>query len=177
MVPRLLTLPCFLLPFLPPFQQASFAQRSGAAVPDSGADPCLLTKPSTRPFVSPLPYSARTDPKVFWYGTDELWTSLPTTGRWSPPRKLDPRLGLRLVRTVPWWRQAYWNAESEAKLIVTGRRLDSPAPPPVEIGRYGGWLEEHPLVNVNLRFPTPGCWEVTGRYEDQELSFVIWVTQ
>jgi hypothetical protein len=23
--------------------------------------------------------------------------------------------------------------------------------------------------------PTPGCWEITGEYNGQQLSFVVWV--
>lgn len=26
-----------------------------------------------------------------------------------------------------------------------------------------------------ISFPTPGCWEITGRYEDAEVQFVEWV--
>ena len=172
MVPRLLTLLCLLLSF----ERASLAQLSEAAIPHSAPDTCPVTTPSTQPFVPPLPYSTFPDPKVFWYGTDELWTSLPATGTWLPFRKRTPP-ELRPLRTVSWWRQEYWGAESEAKLMVTGRRVDSPAPPLIAGSAYGGWLEENPSVNVSLRFPTPGCWEVTGRYKDQELTFVIWVTQ
>lgn len=29
------------------------------------------------------------------------------------------------------------------------------------------------LGGINL--PTPGCWEITGRYEDAEVQFVEWV--
>lgn len=171
MVPRLLTLFGLLLSF----QLASLAQLPEAAASRNAPDTCPVTKPSTQPFVPPLPYSARKDPRVFWYGTDELWTSLPATGTWLPFRK-DAPPDARLLRTVSWWRQRSWDAESEARLIVTGKRLDSPAPPPIVFGVHGGWLEENPLVSVNLRFPTPGCWEITGRYEDQQLSFVLWVT-
>jgi hypothetical protein len=28
---------------------------------------------------------------------------------------------------------------------------------------------------VGMDIPTPGCWEITGRYEDDELTFVVWV--
>jgi hypothetical protein len=30
------------------------------------------------------------------------------------------------------------------------------------------------VVGVNL--PTLGCWEIKGRYENAELTFVVWVT-
>ena len=32
-----------------------------------------------------------------------------------------------------------------------------------------------PAMLVGVDFPTTGCWEITGRYADAELSFVVWV--
>ena len=28
---------------------------------------------------------------------------------------------------------------------------------------------------VGVYVPTPGCWEITGDYKGQKLSFVVWV--
>jgi len=28
-----------------------------------------------------------------------------------------------------------------------------------------------------IGFPTPGCWEITGRYEDAEVKYVVWVIE
>jgi hypothetical protein len=28
---------------------------------------------------------------------------------------------------------------------------------------------------VGVYFPTPGCWEVTGEYKGQKVSFVVWL--
>ena len=28
---------------------------------------------------------------------------------------------------------------------------------------------------VGVYIPTPGCWEITGEYKSQKLSFVVWV--
>jgi hypothetical protein len=28
---------------------------------------------------------------------------------------------------------------------------------------------------VGVYVPTPGCWEITGEYRDQKLSFVVWL--
>jgi hypothetical protein len=30
---------------------------------------------------------------------------------------------------------------------------------------------------VGIDIPTLGCWKITGHYEDEELTFVIWVAQ
>jgi hypothetical protein len=29
---------------------------------------------------------------------------------------------------------------------------------------------------TGIDFPTAGCWEMTGRYNDEELTFVVWVS-
>jgi hypothetical protein len=30
---------------------------------------------------------------------------------------------------------------------------------------------------TGINFPTTGCWEITGRYESDEVTFVVWVGQ
>jgi hypothetical protein len=30
---------------------------------------------------------------------------------------------------------------------------------------------------VGLTFPTPGFWEITGHDENDELTFIVWVTK
>ena len=30
---------------------------------------------------------------------------------------------------------------------------------------------------VGLDIPDSGCWQITGRFEDEELAFVVWVTK
>jgi len=67
-----------------------------------------------------------------------------------------------------WW----WRLRS-GRLTFEGRRLDGPAPPlrarvPDGYGDIG-------FQSVGLIFPTPGCWEVTGRVGDGSLSFVTLV--
>jgi len=61
-------------------------------------------------------------------------------------------------------------------IAVTGRRLDAPAPP-LNVSRatnaYAEDIQSAMLVRVD--FPTPGCWEITGRYAGSELSFVVFV--
>jgi hypothetical protein len=60
-------------------------------------------------------------------------------------------------------------------LVVRGRRLDRDAPP-ADISRttnahspsLGGWT-----MLVAVEFPSPGCWEITGEYLGQKLSFVV----
>jgi hypothetical protein len=79
-----------------------------------------------------------------------------------------------------WWRQGYdWRKEPTPKLKITGRRLDSQAPPldvdgPNAVGANGS---PGNYMMVGLTFPTIGCWEITGHDESVELKFVVWVAK
>jgi hypothetical protein len=75
---------------------------------------------------------------------------------------------------MQWWRQGYdYRTEPKPRLKVTGKRLDAPAPPLMaEANNVAGPL---PSMMVGMNFPTLGCWEITGRYADDELTFVVWV--
>jgi len=77
-----------------------------------------------------------------------------------------------------WWRQGYnAAAEDRPELSVSARRLDGEAPP-AQVSRatnahhkdFGGWA-----MLVMVEFPAGGCWEVTGHYKGETLSFVVQV--
>jgi len=81
------------------------------------------------------------------------------------------------TQKVFWWRQGYsWKDEPEPQLSVTGRRLDTPAPPLNVSKATNAFAEDiQSAMLVGVDFPTLGCWEITGRIEGNELSFVVWV--
>jgi hypothetical protein len=63
-----------------------------------------------------------------------------------------------------------WQRGIRGKLAIRGRRLDAPAAPlradiPDGYGDIG-------FQATALIFPTPGCWEVTGKVGNAELTFV-----
>jgi hypothetical protein len=136
---------------------------------------CPITKPPDPPFVPPPPYPAKTNPNSFWFGTDKLWTQLRTDGTWKgPPHWSDGTFRQKLF----FWREGYnWRAESRVHLIVTGRRLDATAPPLVFDCANAGWGEdkEHPFIVTGINIPTLGCWEFTGNYNGDKLTYVVWV--
>jgi hypothetical protein len=139
---------------------------------------CPVTKPPAHPFVPPSPYPTQTNSSGFWFGTDKLWTQLPMDGTWKGLPHYNPT-DTAFRQKLLWWRRGYdWRTENAPKLRVTGRRLDAPAAP-LEAGTSHGWTDDanHPFMVVGMDIPTLGCWKVTGRFEDAELSFVIWVTQ
>jgi len=186
---RLLPLLCFLS-----LTSVSLGQerQKPQAVPET----CPVTKPADR-FVPPSPYPAEPPPGrfwfqskpargQFWFGSDRLWTALPKTGAWTglPQRTpSDPTF----VQKLAFWQQGYdahaaFTAleaglpSTQAKLIVSGRRIDSPAQLLRTDGAGSpGWIGEDQFLMRGLYIPTIRCWEITGRIENDELTFVVWV--
>ena len=169
MLLRLLSLLCLL--FIP---QAILAQQSGTTKLDRVPETCPVTKPyQTSPFVLPPPYAAKAGSRRFWFGTDRLWTNLPVNGMLKGLGADRSAMHTTFSEKLFWWRQGY--AEPRPKLTVTGKRIDSPASP-LEISPAANAFTKHAsAMPVGVGFPTVGCWQITGRYEDEELTFVIWV--
>jgi hypothetical protein len=62
-------------------------------------------------------------------------------------------------------------------LTVSGRRIDAHAGLLLTDGKgNGSWTKDDQFIVTGINFPTTGCWEVTGRYENEELTFIIWVS-
>jgi len=149
-------------------------QQKTLAVPET----CSITKPGTQPFVPPAPYAAKPSLGQFWFGTDRLWTALPETGAWiGLPHYThgDPtfrqKLAFRRQGCDP-------HAKTQARLTVSGRRIDATAPPLQTDGPGSpSWTAGDQFLMTGINFPTTGCWEITGRYESGEVTFVVWVGQ
>jgi len=68
-----------------------------------------------------------------------------------------------------------WQRGLRGKLTISGRRLDADAPPlRSEVNNGYGDIGFHASYVI---FPTPGCWEVTGRVADASVTFVTRVTK
>ena len=177
MLSRLLTFLCLLFLSQASFPQQSRAQQSRAQqsrtiVPDGVPESCRVTKQSEKPFVAPAPYPAQAPKGSFWFGTDGLWTLLLTNPRWPMGQK------------TFWWRQDWLGYESDipereaSRLKVTALRLDGPASPAKIWRGLGGYREDWKSFLVGgIDFPTPGCWEISARYEDNELTYVVWAAK
>jgi hypothetical protein len=161
--PRLLVLLSML--------QTSLAQPSGTAkraVPET----CPVTKPADHPFVPPWPYRAQAAGSLaFWFGTDRFWTLLPTDATWSQGEKT-------FWFSQDWRRYRWVPGKQASKVTVTARRLDGAAPPPQVFRATNSYREQDwKAFHVGgINFPTIGCWEITGRYDEDELTYVVWVT-
>ena len=142
---------------------------------------CPVTTPPARPFTPPAWYEPADDD--FWLGSEKLWTQGNKSGVWDwEPHKPGHEHEVQpLTVKISWGSVDYdWRTEPRPNLTVTGKRLDGPAPPPLLM----------PMTNIvpgpgpnagpgsmlsGIYVPTPGCWEITGEYKDEKLSFVVWV--
>ena len=119
------------------------------------------------------------------FGTDALWTSLWTWGEGAvlvPPTHVQPDGSFGPMKWA-WWRGV------PGQLVITGQRLDAPAPPLQAYSAGGIALHDPPEPSgefevvyspsafhpTGLVFPTGGCWEITGRVGDASLTFVTLV--
>jgi hypothetical protein len=168
MFSRLLALSSLLL-----LIQTSLAQQPQTTgnVPDT----CPVTNASDRPFIPPWPYPTVPYSGGSWFGTDRLWVAPPSDGTWRGLGHYTPT-DPSYRQKMQWWRQGYdYHTEPKPRLTITGKRLDGPAPPlTAEANNVVGQI---PSIMVGINVPTLGCWEITGHYESDDLTFVVWVTE
>lgn len=139
----------------------------------SPPDDCPVTVPQDPPFTPPPPYDALGFKGDFWYGSNALWTAVPENGVWASL----PGDPAGYTQKIFWWRDGYvWTEEPEPDLVVTAERLDGEAPLVESLratNAYAGDIGSAMLTGAN--FPTLGCWKITGKYGEAELSFVVWI--
>ena len=132
--------------------------------------------PPTRPteFVCPVtlsngetPPGEKPDPGFF--GNGQLWTGLWPDGKviFSPDGPGE--IGADGSLTMKW----FWWRGTVGKLSIEGRRLDGDSPLLGSIIQDG--YGELGFQSTALVFPAAGCWTVTGRAGDGELTFVVQV--
>src|ERR1044072_7546015 len=127
------------------------------------------------PFTPPgLPQRAKDD-KFVWLGTKKLWTSVHSSGDvwgWGPRAPGSSNLTAKIF----WFSVDYdRHKEGNADLKVTGTRLDGDAPPLWTLPTTNALGKPYDAMLTGVYVPTPGCWEITGGYKGQKLSFVVWL--
>jgi len=157
----------------PPEKSGPTDSAQSEVMPHDSAASCPITVPQNPPFVPPPPYDSMGYEGEFWYGSNSLWTAVRQNGTWEAL----PHNPEGYTQKVFWWRDGYvWTEEPEPALTVTGERLDAPAPPlnaSEATNASASDIGSAMLVGIDL--PTLGCWKITGKYGDAELSFVVWV--
>lgn len=150
----------------------AFLGSNSDSEPGDSLSSCPVTVPPNRPFSPAAPYPA-TAPYAgkFWFGTESLWTMLPEDGRWDQ---------LLQGEKVWWWREGYdGGKEPQPALGITARRLDGEASlVESQLPATNGYHQDfHWAMLLGFQVTAPGCWEITGHYGDDSLSFVVWVAE
>ena len=132
---------------------------SQAPQPAGGACPVTIANGSTPPGEQPSPMN---------HGNGQLWTVLWPDGMivFRPGGPGEIRAGGSLAIKFPWWRGDGVRGPME----ITGRLLDREgaeayAELPTGYGETG-------FQATTIVFSGEGCWEVTGRVGEVELTFV-----
>jgi len=139
---------------------------------------CPVTAPPAVPFTPPPAYKLDGE-DGFWLGKEKLWTALPKSGvvwGWRPHAPGHEHEVQPLTAKTFWGSVDFdWKSEYPPKIKVTGRRLDGDAPPLLTMRATNAFPGPAAAMLVGVYVPTPGCWEITGDYKGQKLSFVVWV--
>lgn len=146
------------------------ARSAPAAVPSTITAPCPVTTPPPVPLTPPptagtgpnpsLPFQA--GPDAFLYGNDALIVVLPRDGSLHPnPSSTSEEIGVKFA----WWRSL------PGELVADSRRLDAASTSLSAIvpGGYG----DRGFQVSDLRFSSPGCWQVIGTTGRGSLSFAV----
>lgn len=139
----------------------------------SALDYCPVTQPPDPAFIPPEPYAPTAPYGNFWYGANGLWTSLEPDGIWDSL----PYSEMGYAQKVFWWREGYdMRTEPWPQITVSSRRLDDNGPAHEHTGGTNGYHDDlGQFMLTGAAIPTVGCWEITGQYGDESLTFVVWV--
>ena len=139
---------------------------------------CPITIAPAKPFTLPPPYEVDNSGKSFLIGTEKLWTVVLKTGVWYwAPRPPGHENEVQPLTEKTFWGSVNfdWKTEYPPELKVTGRRLDGSAPPLLTMTPTNAFPGPAAAMLVGVYVPTSGCWEITGEYKGEKLSFVVWV--
>ena len=162
-----------LLLVVPLASLALAAAQAAAPAPGAAAGGCAVTLPnrSPAPTTGPEPSAGgfnhgdeRLRAQLYWPRGAVRAGLLPDGGVMAT---VEPNGAVSLK--LGWWRG------TPGRLVVTGSRLDGPAPPvhahvPGGYGRLG-------FQPTGITFRTVGCWRLTGRVGAATLSLVLRVTK
>jgi len=119
------------------------------------------------------------DSKSFWFGTEKLWTTVRKSGDvwyWAPHAPGHEH-DVQPLTAKTFWASVNFNYKEEypPALKVTGKRLDGDAPPLLTLTPTNAFPGPAAAMLVGVYVPTPGCWQITGEYKGEKLSYVVWV--
>jgi hypothetical protein len=152
---------------------SSFAYLIAAISPVILSAACPVTSPPSPPFVAPAPYPPNAPEGRFWYGSNGLWTLLGNRS-WSMANNVLRGHGYR--NKLIFWRQDFdWRGEGARKIIVTARRIDGGAAPPVFAEPANAVFSsgDTPAIMTAIDIPGEGCWEIIANLNGDKLRYVV----
>lgn len=137
---------------------ATLSPASAAPRPD-----CPVTIPTAGLLGKPFPSSDH------WYGSETLAVMLRPEGIW---RGMGSQYRYR--DKLFWWSHGF-KPGLESNLRVSAKRVDGESPPAwvSRTTNAGSGDDSWWAMLVLVEFPSAGCWEITGDYLGQRLSFVV----
>lgn len=149
------------------------------ALHDTWLANCRVTLPADGVFHPSSSVSlgpART-PYRFFFGTEDLWTVLPADGTWRGQATSKPG-DFVYDDKFQWFRTRAFTPQ-DGPLTMSGKRLDGPAPSFIETFDAYSFAPKHgyAMVVTMISIPVFGCWQITGHYKDQDVTFTVWVTR
>ena len=152
-------------------------QQDSTQQPPVPPSACPVTQPPAKPFIPPARYEQAGE-KSFLLGTDKLWTVLRKSGVWYwSPHAPGHENEVQPLTDKTWWVSKYFDYKKEypPELKVTGRRLDGAAPPLLTLQSTNAFPGPAAAMLSGVYVPTWGCWEITGEYKGERVSYVVWV--
>ena len=135
---------------------------SAQRIKGTASNACLLTKPIwVKPPEDPAVLSS---PAYGYYFVNEdrsIWAS----ASWAINKESDFDVSEEWIK-VGWFRPA------GVELVIAGQRLDGDAPP---LQAEASCCYPTRFQASGLYFPAEGCWEITAKAANEELSFVVWI--
>lgn len=133
---------------------------------------CPVTKPDPA-FGPPSPYPSQPfGGRKVWYGTSALWTFLDPGGETWSGLSQNPR-GLT---EKTFWFSTEWPGSGQdplPSLFVSGNRLDGPGSFTSTEATNAESPDFGEAMLVGIEIPTAGCWQITGRFGNAELSYTV----
>ena len=139
---------------------------------------CPVTVAPPKPFIPPPPFKVEESTNSFLIGNEKLWIGVRKSGVWYwAPHPRGHENEVQPLTEKTFWASVDFKYVKEwrPKLKVTGRRLDGSAPPLLTLPTTNAFPGPAAAMLVGVYVPTPGCWEITGEYRREKLSFVVWV--
>jgi hypothetical protein len=143
---------------------------AGKQAPIPESCPVTRSTPETR-FTPPPPHTAHApEDATFWYGSDALYVALQSDGRWTG---ITSATGTR--NKSFWYRKdPEWLEEFPYQFKATAKRIDVDGPMLTFPRVNNAIMGDEVAMLFMLELPH-GCWQVTGNYKSDALSWVTWV--